>query len=196
MRFMILLKANAETEAGVLPSKELLTAMTKYNELLTGAGVLEAGEGLQPTAKGARVHFSASKCSVTRGPFADADHDVAGLLVHRQAFARDHGFIHGRCAVSHDPIHRHFLPRPHRDQIADLHLFDREVVLLAVPDNPRLSGLEPRQLPDRLRSLPPRLRFQHAPVGLVAPVERRLQLSVQAQQLLLQLLDLKTTLHK
>ncbi|HEY0634873.1 MAG TPA: YciI family protein [Gammaproteobacteria bacterium] len=81
MRFMILLKANAETERGVLPSNELLTAMTQYNELLTEAGVLEAGEGLQPTAKGARVHFSANKCTETRGPFADADHDIAGFWI-------------------------------------------------------------------------------------------------------------------
>lgn len=81
MRFMILLKANAETEAGVLPTTELLAAMGKYNEVLTNAGVLEAGEGLQPTSKGVRVHFSAKKCSVTKGPFADADHDIAGFWI-------------------------------------------------------------------------------------------------------------------
>lgn len=81
MRFMILLKANQETEAGILPSTELLTAMGQYNEELAQAGILEAGEGLQPTAKGARVRFSANKCTVTHGPFPDADHDIAGFWI-------------------------------------------------------------------------------------------------------------------
>lgn len=81
MRFMILLKANQETEAGVLPSKELLIAMGKYNEELMAAGVLEAGEGLQPTSKGARVRFAGSQHSVTNGPFADAEHDIAGFWI-------------------------------------------------------------------------------------------------------------------
>lgn len=81
MRFMILLKANAETETGMLPSTELLAAMGKYNEVLTNAGVLEAADGLQPTAKGARVHFAADKCTVTSGPFADAAHDIAGFWI-------------------------------------------------------------------------------------------------------------------
>lgn len=81
MRFMILLKSNAETETGILPSTELLAAMGKYNEVLTNAGVLEAGEGLQPTSKGVRVRFSPKKCSVTAGPFEDADHDISGFWV-------------------------------------------------------------------------------------------------------------------
>ena len=79
-----------------------------------------------------------------------ADHHIPGLLVHWQAFARDHGFVHGRSAVSHDPVHRRLLPRSHHDQIADLHLFDRDVSLVTVPDDPRLLGLKPRQLPDCL----------------------------------------------
>lgn len=79
MRFMILLKANKETESGILPSTQLLATMGKYNEALTDAGILEAGEGLQPTSKGARVRFSSTQCSVTRGPFTDVEQDIAGF---------------------------------------------------------------------------------------------------------------------
>ena len=64
MRFMVLLKADKNTEAGVLPSTELIAAMMKYNEELTKAGVLLAGEGLQPSSKGTRVKFSAGKRTV------------------------------------------------------------------------------------------------------------------------------------
>lgn len=81
MRYMILLKANAETESGALPSTELLAAMGKYNEVLTNAGILEAAEGLQPTSKGARVRFTAKDRIVKSGPFADADHDIAGFWI-------------------------------------------------------------------------------------------------------------------
>jgi hypothetical protein len=79
MRFMILLKANKDTEAGVMPSQELLAAMGKYNEELVKAGVMLAGEGLQPTSKGARVKFSGEKRTVTEGPFADLDGVIAGF---------------------------------------------------------------------------------------------------------------------
>jgi hypothetical protein len=79
MKFMILLQANAETEAGGIPSTELLTAMGKYNEELVNAGVMKAGEGLQPTAKGARVYFEGEARSVKRGPFSVADRLVAGF---------------------------------------------------------------------------------------------------------------------
>lgn len=72
MRFMILLKADKSTEAGKLPNTEMLAAMGKYNEELVNAGVMLAGEGLQPTARGARVCFSGSKRTVIEGPFADA----------------------------------------------------------------------------------------------------------------------------
>jgi hypothetical protein len=68
---MILLKADKSTEAGVLPRTELLAAMGKYNEQLVNAGVMIAGEGLQPTSKGARVRFSGTKRTVVEGPFAD-----------------------------------------------------------------------------------------------------------------------------
>jgi len=76
---MILIKANNNTEAGVMPDKDLLTAMGKYNEELGKAGVLLAGEGLQPTAKGARVKFSGDKRTVIEGPFTDAEDLICGF---------------------------------------------------------------------------------------------------------------------
>ncbi|MDQ3538250.1 MAG: YciI family protein [Actinomycetota bacterium] len=79
MRFMILIKANADSEAGVLPSEELLTAMGAYNEELVKAGVLLAGEGLQASSKGARVRFSGGKTTVIDGPFTEAKELVAGF---------------------------------------------------------------------------------------------------------------------
>ncbi|MGH7910018.1 MAG: YciI family protein [Thermodesulfobacteriota bacterium] len=79
MRFMILVKATKNSEAGVLPSQELLTARMKYNEELTNAGIMLAGEGLQPSSKGARVKFSGSRRTVTDGPFAETKELVAGF---------------------------------------------------------------------------------------------------------------------
>ncbi|OLD40690.1 MAG: dehydrogenase [Nitrospirae bacterium 13_1_40CM_2_62_10] len=79
MRFMILVKATKNSEAGVLPSQELLTAMMKYNEELMNAGIMLAGEGLQPSSKGARVKFSGSKRTVTDGPFAETKELIAGF---------------------------------------------------------------------------------------------------------------------
>jgi hypothetical protein len=79
MRFMILLKADKDTEAGVLPDEKLLTEMGKYNEELVRAGVLLAGEGLQPSSKGARVRFSGTKRTVVDGPFTEAKELVAGF---------------------------------------------------------------------------------------------------------------------
>ena len=79
MRFMLLVKATEESEAGVMPSVELLDAMTKYNEELVRAGVLLAGEGLQPSSKGARDTFSGGKTKVTDGPFAETKELVAGF---------------------------------------------------------------------------------------------------------------------
>jgi len=79
MRFMILVKATDESEAGVMPSEELLTAMGKYNEELVKAGVMLAGEGLQPSSKGARVKFSGDKRTVVDGPFAETKELVAGF---------------------------------------------------------------------------------------------------------------------
>jgi hypothetical protein len=79
MRFMVLVKADEESEAGVMPSTELLAAMGKYNEELVKAGVLLAGEGLQPSSKGARVKFSGSKRTVTDGPFTETKELIAGF---------------------------------------------------------------------------------------------------------------------
>ncbi|MBA3346469.1 MAG: YciI family protein [Gemmatimonadales bacterium] len=79
MRFMILVKADKNSEAGVLPSEQLLTDMGKYNEELAKAGVLLAGEGLQASSKGARVKFSGKKRTVTDGPFAETKELVAGF---------------------------------------------------------------------------------------------------------------------
>lgn len=79
MRCMIIVKANRDTEAGVMPSQELLEAMTKFNEELVKAGVMLAGEGLHPSAKGARVRFSGSERTVIDGPFAETKELIAGF---------------------------------------------------------------------------------------------------------------------
>jgi hypothetical protein len=81
MRFMILLKADQDTEAGKMPSEKLLADMANYNEELIKAGVMLAGEGLQPTSKGARVHFSGGRVSVTEGPFAQSGELLAGFWI-------------------------------------------------------------------------------------------------------------------
>ena len=79
MKFMILVKATKDSEAGVMPSQELLEAMGKYNEELVKAGVMLAGEGLHPSSKGARVRFSGADRAVTNGPFAQTSELVAGF---------------------------------------------------------------------------------------------------------------------
>ena len=79
MRFMLLLKANAMSEAGVLPSPELLAAMGRYNQELASAGVLLAGEGLQPSSKGKRVRFSGNQRTVIDGPFTETKELIAGF---------------------------------------------------------------------------------------------------------------------
>jgi hypothetical protein len=79
MRFMTIVKANKDSEAGVLPSKQLLDAMGKFNEEMVKAGVLLAAEGLQPSSKGARVKFSGTKRTVVDGPFAETKELIAGF---------------------------------------------------------------------------------------------------------------------
>jgi hypothetical protein len=81
MRFMVIVKADRNTEAGVMPSQELLTAMGQYNEELVNAGVLLAGEGLHPSSKGARVRFSGSDRTVIDGPFAETKELIAGFWI-------------------------------------------------------------------------------------------------------------------
>jgi len=78
MRFMIIVKATKDSEAGMMPSEQLLTEMGKYNEELVKAGVMLAGEGLQPSSKGTRVRFSGSKRTVIDGPFTETKELIAG----------------------------------------------------------------------------------------------------------------------
>src|SRR5262249_38311064 len=79
MRFMVLVKATPESEAGEMPSQQLLTEMGQYNEELVEAGVMLAGEGLHPSSRGARVRFSGTKRSVVDGPFAETKELIAGF---------------------------------------------------------------------------------------------------------------------
>jgi hypothetical protein len=79
MRFMVLVKASKNSEAGVMPSEKLLTEMGKFNEELVKAGVMLAGEGLHPSSKGARIRFTGDKRTVIDGPFAETKELVAGF---------------------------------------------------------------------------------------------------------------------
>ena len=79
MRCMVIVKANKDSEAGILPSTELLTNMGKFNEELVKAGVMLAGEGLQPSSKGKRITFTAAKPTITDGPFAETKELIAGF---------------------------------------------------------------------------------------------------------------------
>jgi len=78
MRVMVIVKANKDTEAGIMPSQQLLTEMGNYNEQLVKAGIMLAGEGLHPTSKAARIQFSGSKRTVIDGPFAETKELIAG----------------------------------------------------------------------------------------------------------------------
>ena len=81
MRVMVIVKATKDSEAGVLPSKELIAAMGNYNEELVKAGIMLAGEGLKPSSKGKRVRFSGSKRTVIDGPFAETKELIAGYWI-------------------------------------------------------------------------------------------------------------------
>ena len=81
MRFMVIVKATKESEAGVLPDTKMLTEMGKFNEELVKAGVMLAGEGLQPSSKGARIRFSGDKRTVIDGPFAETKELIAGFWI-------------------------------------------------------------------------------------------------------------------
>jgi hypothetical protein len=83
MRFMVIVKANKNSEAGVLPDEKLLTEMGKYNEELAKAGVLLAADGLQASSKGARVRFSGDKRTVVQGPFPESNDLIAGFWIFR-----------------------------------------------------------------------------------------------------------------
>lgn len=81
MKFMVLVKATADSEAGVMPSEQLLAEMGQYNEELVKAGIMQAGEGLHPSAKGARVRFSGKNRTVIDGPFSETKELVAGFWI-------------------------------------------------------------------------------------------------------------------
>jgi hypothetical protein len=81
MRFMVMVKANADSEAGVMPSEKMLAEMTAYNEELVKAGVMLAGEGLHPSSHGARVRFSGKNRTVVDGPFAETKELIAGFWI-------------------------------------------------------------------------------------------------------------------
>lgn len=81
MRFMVIVKATKDSEAGVMPSEEMLAAMAKFNEELVKAGIMLDGAGLQPSAKGARIRFSGGKRTVIDGPFAETKELIAGFWV-------------------------------------------------------------------------------------------------------------------
>lgn len=81
MRVMVIVKANKDSEAGVLPSEKLLAEMGKFNEELANAGIMLSGEGIQASSKGARVKFSGGKTSVIDGPFAETKELVAGFWI-------------------------------------------------------------------------------------------------------------------
>lgn len=85
MRFMVIVKANRESEAGILPTSEMFSKMTAYNEELVKAGVMLLGEGLQPSSKGLRVTFSATHRIVTDGPFAETKELIAGYWIWQTA---------------------------------------------------------------------------------------------------------------
>ena len=81
MRVMVMVKATEESEAGIMPSQQLLTDMMKFNEELVNAGVMLAGEGLHPSSKAKRIHFSGGKRTVTDGPFAETKELIAGFWI-------------------------------------------------------------------------------------------------------------------
>jgi hypothetical protein len=81
MRFMVIVKATKDSEAGVMPSEQLLTEMGNFNEELVKAGVMKAGDGLHPSSKGARVRFSGNKRTIIDGPFAETKELIAGYWI-------------------------------------------------------------------------------------------------------------------
>lgn len=81
MRFMVIVKATKDSEAGIMPGEQLLTEMGKYNEELVKAGIMQAGDGLHPSSKGARVRFSGDQRTVIDGPFAETKELIAGYWI-------------------------------------------------------------------------------------------------------------------
>jgi len=102
MRFMVIVKASKDSEAGVLPSTKLLAEMGKFNEELVKAGVMLAGEGLRASSKGARVKFSGEKRTVTDGPFAETKELVAGFWIWKCASLKEAIEWARRCPNPHN----------------------------------------------------------------------------------------------
>ena len=102
MKFMVLVKATQDSEAGKLPTQELLAAMGKFNEELVKAGVMLAGEGLQPSSKGARVKFSGKQRLVTDGPFTETKELIAGFWLWEVASLQDAIDWVKRCPNPHE----------------------------------------------------------------------------------------------
>lgn len=100
MRFMVMIKANAQNEAGEMPSEDVLAAMGRYNETLANAGVLLGGEGLHPSSRGARVRFDGGQCSVVDGPFLETRELIAGFWLFQTASLQDAIDWVKRCPVS------------------------------------------------------------------------------------------------
>ena len=111
MRFMIIIKASQDSEAGVMPSNELLTAMGNYNEELAKAGILVAGEGLHPSSKGARVRFSGDKRTVIDGPFAETKEQFLGFFV-LQAETLEEAITFARALSAANPANGTYEIRP------------------------------------------------------------------------------------
>jgi hypothetical protein len=89
MRFMVIVKATADSEAGIMPSEQLLAEMGRYNEQLVKAGVMQAGDGLHPSSKGARVRFSGKDRKVIDGPFAETKELIAGFWIWKCASLKE-----------------------------------------------------------------------------------------------------------
>lgn len=116
MRFMVLVKADRNSEAGVMPSEQQLTEMGQFNEELVKAGVMEAGEGLHPSSKGARVRFSGKDREVTNGPFAELRELLAGFWIWKCASLQE--------AI--DWVKRCPNPMPGESEIEIRQIFDAE----------------------------------------------------------------------
>jgi hypothetical protein len=104
MKFMVIVKASEASEAGEMPSTELLTAMGKYNEELVDAGIMKAGEGLHPSSKGKRVRFSGKDRAVIDGPFAETKELIAGFWIWELPSMADAVEWLKRCPNPHDEV--------------------------------------------------------------------------------------------
>lgn len=126
MRVMVMIKATRDSEAGTMPSQRLLEEMGRYNEELVQAGILLAGEGLQPSAKGARVTFSGKQRSVTRGPFAQTGELVAGFWLWQVRSMDEAIEWVRRCPNPHDGVSDDGMPDSSMSEIEIRQVFEAE----------------------------------------------------------------------